>query len=44
MSLFILRMEIGVGGGSENGNLPYPKYAVKMSLRKGVGGSKKPQN
>ena len=30
-------------GGPENGNCPL-LYAVKMSLRRCVGGSKKPQN
>ena len=30
-------------GGPENGNFPL-LYVVKMSLRRWVGGSKKPQN
>ena len=34
----ILRKDIGVGGGSENGNFPL-LYVIKMSLR-----SKNPQN
>ena len=41
-AIFILRMDIGVGG-SENANFPF-LYVVKMSLRRWVGGSKKPQN
>ena len=40
-SIYILRKDIGVG--SENGNFPF-LYVMKMSLRRGVGGSKKPQN
>ena len=41
-AIFILRKDIGVGG-RENGNFPL-LYVVKMSLRRWVGGSKKPQN
>ena len=41
-AIFILRKDIGVGG-PENGNFPL-LYVVKMSLRRWVGDSKKPQN
>ena len=41
-AIFILRKDIGVGG-PENGNFPL-LYVVKMSLRRWVGVSKKPQN
>ena len=41
-AIFILRKDIGVGG-PENGNFPL-LYVVKLSLRRWVGGSKKPQN
>ena len=41
-AIFLLRKDIGVGG-PENGNFPL-LYVVKMSLRRWVGGSKKPQN
>ena len=41
-TIFILRKGIGVGG-PENGNFPL-LYVMKMSLHRGVGGSKKPQN
>ena len=41
-AIFILRKDIGVGG-PENWNFPL-LYVVKMSLRRWVGGSKKPQN
>ena len=41
-AIFILRKDIGVGG-PENGNFSL-LYVVKMSLRRWVGGSKKPQN
>ena len=37
-TIFILRRDIGVGG-SENGNF-HLLYAMKMSLHRGVGGSK----
>jgi hypothetical protein len=41
-AIFILRKDIGVGG-PDNGNFPL-FYVVKMSLRRWVGGSKKPKN
>ena len=41
-AIFILRKGIGVGG-PENSNFSL-RYVVKMSLRRWVGGSKKPQN
>ena len=41
-AIFILHKDIGVGG-PENGNFPL-LYVVEMSLRRWVGGSKKPQN
>ena len=37
-----LSKEIGLGGGPEDGNFPL-LYVMKMSLRRGVGGSKRPQ-
>ena len=43
-AIFILRKDLEVGGGSENGNFPL-LYAMKMPLRtRWVGGSKKPPN
>ena len=41
-AVFILRKDKGVGS-PENGNFPL-LYVVKMSLRRWMGGSKKPQN
>ena len=41
--IFILRKDIGWVDGPENGNFPL-LYVVKMSLRRWVGGSEKPQN
>ena len=41
-AIFILRKDKGVGG-PENGNFSL-LYVVKMSLRRWVDGSKKPQN
>ena len=41
-SIYILGKDIGAGG-SEKGNFPL-LYVMKMSLRRGVGGSKKPPN
>ena len=40
--LYILRKDLWVSGGSENGNFPL-LYVIKISLHRGVGGSKKPQ-
>ena len=44
-TIFILRKALGAGweGGPENGDFPL-LYVMKMSLRRWVGGSKKPQN
>ena len=42
-TIFILRKDYGWVGGPENGNFPL-LYVVKMSLRRWVGGSKRPQN
>jgi hypothetical protein len=42
-AIFILRKDIGVGGGPENDNFSL-LYVAKMSLPRWVGGSKKPQN
>ena len=41
-AIFILRKDMWVGG-PENGNFPL-LYVMKMSLRRWLGGSKKPQN
>ena len=50
MTIYALSSGPGVSGiavirisGTENGNFPL-LYVVKMSLCRGVGGSKKPQN
>ena len=40
--ILILRKDLGVGG-SENGYFPL-LYVMTVSLRRWVGGSKKPQN
>ena len=40
---YVLGHRGGYLGGPENGNFPL-LYVVKMSLRRWVGGSKKPQN
>ena len=40
-TIYILRKEIGEGG-SENDNFPL-LYVMKMTLRRGVGGSKNSQ-
>ena len=42
-TIFILRKDIGLGGGPENGNFPL-LHVMKMSLRRRMGGTKKPQN
>ena len=42
-AIFILRKDIGVGGWSRKWQFPL-LYVVKMSLRRWVGGLKKPQN
>ena len=39
----MLSKDIGVGGGPENANF-FLIYLIEMSLRRGVGGSKKPHN